>query len=169
MNKKIVFRVIAIIFMLSIFSKAVYAAPPSLRELKAYTEYNEIFNRIEDIRNNVTLIKVNQSTAKNSSNKIQREISFFVTQLNSIEIEIEKIKKEQYNSMPDQVCARELMIICDSLKMSIEQLVLLLDIIKADEPAGSDLFYSEYLFHSYYHLNLSDDVSAYVGRYYNFK
>lgn len=169
MNKKIVFRMIAIIFIFSIFSNNIYAAPPSLRELKAYAEYNEVFNRIEDIRNNITLIKVNQSTAKNSSNKIQREVNFFVTQLNSIEIEIEKIKKEQYNSMPDQVCGRELMIICESLKMSIEQLVLLLDIIKADEPVGSDLFYSEYLFHSYYHLNLSDDVSAYVERYYNFK
>lgn len=169
MNKKTFYKIVAIILIFCILPKPAYAVPPSLRDIKANKEYKIIFNEIGEVRNNITLLDVNALTAKEKYNRIEREVNFYSSQLNTIEIEIDKIKKEQFNSIPDQMCGRQLMLICESIKLSIEQLNFQLDIIKADESEGSDLFYSDYLVHSYYYLNIADATIDHVGRYYKFK
>lgn len=177
MRKKLVYKLALIIILLCIIPKFSYAneisqeynlyIPPTLKNLQGKKEYTEKLKEIKNIRSNLSVMNVNALTAKENYDKLQKDIVFYISELDSVDRELNSIKKQYSSSKPDQVFGTQLQFTVQSIKLSLDEILILLDSIKANEPQGSDLFYSDYLVHIYFYLTLADQMIAYVDNYYN--
>ncbi|MGL4878736.1 hypothetical protein [Paraclostridium dentum] len=144
-----------------------HSTPPSLKDMKAKEQFIDVFNEIKRIRANLYVQKINSLTAKEKYASFQRDINYYIGELNKIIRDLDDIKRQYPNSKSDQIFAKQLQFVVESIKLSLDEIIILLDAIKNDDFEGNDLFYSDYLAHIYFYLTLADQMIAYVDNYYS--
>lgn len=140
--------------------------PPTLQNLKAKDQFIRNFNEIKRIRNNMYSLNVNSTTAKQNANNLRKEINFYINEFKSVERNLQDIKIQNADSKADVVFAEQLIFTIFSYKLSLEEQLILVDLLVNDDKQGSNLFFSDYLSHIYYYLTLGDQMVSYVDLYY---
>lgn len=143
------------------------SVPPMYKNLKGKDELLRFLNEIETLRANINTITITPVAVKDNSNKIKREINFYISQLVSIENSIKMFEKKYNNSPPDLLFSQQISILLNAYKMSLNQQLALIDGLINNEVEAAYLFHSQYLTYIYYYLNLGDQMISYIETFYN--
>lgn len=141
--------------------------PPSIKTLKGDKELKKIFTTIKSIRRNMDTIKVDSTDSDADFENLRKYTKLYIIELNEQEAELKRLREQYKESRADTVFIRQFEMIIDSMKLSLEEVLVLIEAIKSDEPIGKEMFYSECLEQIYFYLNLSDEVISYMENYYN--
>lgn len=142
------------------------SVPPMYQNLKGKDELLGFLNEIGSLRANIGTINITPATVKENSSKIKKEITFYLSEISSIENSIKMFEKKYNNSPPDLLFSQQISFLLNAYKMSLNQQLSLLDGIINNEVGASNLFYSDYLTYIYYYLNLGDQMISYIETFY---
>jgi hypothetical protein len=144
--------------------------PPIIIEnVKGIDELTDYARKLKQIRLNIESIDINALTAKDKASEIEKQVNFYITQLKEIETSTSSFKKKYSNSEPDLLLAEQIGIITQSYKMSLNQVLNLLNLLVNNNLEASKLFYSRYLNYIYYYLSLGDQIASYISTFYNLR
>lgn len=140
--------------------------PNTIQDLKGKDEIVKNLEEIKRIRNQMYTIDMNSLTAKNKSAELEKQINFYRNELNSVKNDIDVFKKTYSNSYEDTLLAEQMSFIVYSFDLTLAEQFNLLQRLKTGDIDASKLFFSDYLTHIYFYLNLGDQMLAYIDTYY---
>lgn len=152
---------------ISFAQESTSSVPIILQNIKGKDELKGYINKIESIRKNMNTINISSSTTKENVPEIKKQITFYLSELSSINDSLQNFEKRYSDSQPDLIFANQIKILIEVYQMSLNQQLSLLDGIIDNSFESSRLFYSDYLAYIYYYLSLGDEMISYVNEFYN--
>lgn len=143
------------------------SVPTMLQNLKGKDELKGYINEIESVRSNINTINITSSTTKEEAAEIKKQITYYLSQLSSINTSVKNFETRYSDSQPDLLFANQIKILIEVYEMSLNQQLSLLDAVIENSFESSKLFYSDYLVYIYYYLNLGDQMLSYINTFYN--
>lgn len=143
------------------------SVPTMLQNLKGKDELKGYINEIKSVRSNINTINITSSTTKEEAAEIKKQITYYLSQLSSINTSVKNFETRYSDSQPDLLFANQIKILIEVYEMSLNQQLSLLDAVIENSFESSKLFYSDYLVYIYYYLNLGDQMLSYINTFYN--
>ena len=141
--------------------------PKMLQNIKGKDELIGYLDKIASVRRNMDAIDISPTTAKNNPNDIKKQITFYLSEVSSIQNSINNFEKRHSDSQSDLLFAEQINIILKAYQMSLNMQLSLLDELVNNESEAFKLFRSDYLTYIYYYLNLGDEMISYINTFYN--
>lgn len=143
------------------------SVPTMLQNLKGKDDLKGYINEIESVRSNINTINITSSATKEEAAEIKKQITYYLSQLSSINTSVKNFETRYSDSQPDLLFANQIKILIEVYEMSLNQQLSLLDAVIENSFESSKLFYSDYLVYIYYYLNLGDQMLSYINTFYN--
>lgn len=169
--KRLIALVIIIILTSTNISYAEPTTPPAPYgpEIQNLKNKGNILKNLEDIkriRGNLTVINVTENSTIEELKDVDKDIDFYIQQLETIKKNLDNHKLSYKDSFPDLFFSEQILLIADSFIISLRQQQNLIRSLESDKVEVGKLFYSSYLIPIYYYLTLGDQMIAYIDTYF---
>lgn len=168
-------RLVALVIIIILTSTNIsYAQPtnptaPYGLEIQNLKNKEGILKGLEDIkriRGNLTVININENSTIEELKEVDKDIDFYIQQLETIKKNLESHKLSYKDSFPDVFFSEQILLIANSFIISLRQQQNLIRSLETNKAEARKLFYSSYLIPVYYYLTLGDQMVAYIDTYF---
>lgn len=168
-------RLLALVIIIMLTSTNIsYAQPtdqsapygPKVEELQNKEDLLKNLEDIKRIRGNLTVININENSTTEELKEIDKDIDFYIQQLETIQKNLDNHKLSYKDSFPDLFFSEQIVFIVDSYIISLRQQQNLIRALENNKSEARNLFYSSYLIPVYYYINLADQMIAYIDIYF---
>lgn len=139
---------------------------PQIEDLQNKEDILKNLEDIKRIRGNLIVININENSTTEELKEIDKDIDFYIQQLETIKKNLDNHKLSYKDSFPDLFFSEQILLIVDSYIISLRQQQNLIRSLETNKAEARKLFYSSYLIPVYYYLTLGDQMVAYIDTYF---